>query len=164
MDDIVLPTGMRDLIKAATRDLILACGGPAGVKAVITVSDGQISKWKGDIYEDLIPAWAVAMLEHHCQQPAFTRMMADLTGHRLVPIAEGGGEPDMVDVIGDVVKVTGGAGKIATAIADAISPNSPGGVKVTPGEYRNVLAVAGEHQANISRTMRHLAVVASGAA
>jgi hypothetical protein len=42
---------------------VLAAGGPAGVKAVTGLSDGVISRCQGDAHPDLLPAWAIALLE-----------------------------------------------------------------------------------------------------
>lgn len=160
MTTIALPDGLMAMIKAATRALILACGGAATVKSLTGASDGQISRWQGDAYPDVIPAWAVGVLEFNCQQPAFTRMMAGLTGHRLTPIAEeGGDEPGSRDFVGDLVSVAGAASKVTAGMSDALADG-----KVTPGEAKGGLANIASLERELTVAKRRLSVVAGGAA
>ncbi len=160
MDDISLPDGLMAMIKAATRALVLACKGPSVVKSLTGVSDGQVSRWQGDAYPDVIPGWAVGALEFHCQQPAYTRMMAGLTGHRLVPIAEDsdGGNPNARDFVGDLVSVTGAASKVTAGLSQALADGH-----VTPGEAKGELANIAVLERELTGTKRRLSIVAGGA-
>lgn len=158
MDDISLPDGLMAMIKAATRALVLACKGPSVVKSITGVSDGQVSRWQGDAYPDVIPGWAVGALEFHCQQPAYTRMMAGLTGHRLVPIAEAGGDsPGSRDFVGDLVEIAGAASKVTGGLSRALTDN-----EVTPGEAKGEMANIAGLQHVLTRTQRRLSIVAGG--
>lgn len=162
MDNPVLPVGMLEQYKAATRALVMACGGPAGVKAVADVSDSQVSRWRGDGYPDLIPLWAVAKLEFHYQEPAFTCFMAGLTGHMLTPIGdESEPPPGSAEFVGTVMEVASANNRLVTQTLEAMSPTSPGGAAITPNE-RNALHTT---RAEAERaTTKMLRLVSGGAA
>ncbi|MGO4338988.1 hypothetical protein AB4037_29140 [Labrys sp. KB_33_2] len=162
MDNPVLPVGMLEQYKAATRALVMASGGPAGVKAVLEVSDGQISRWRGDSYPDLIPLWAVAKLEFHYQEPAFTRFMAGLTGHVLSPIGdEAEPPPGTAEFVGTVMEVAAANNKLVTKTLEAMSPASPGGVAFTPNEKSEIHASRAEAERAATKMLR---LVAGGVA
>ncbi|MDQ0472791.1 hypothetical protein [Labrys wisconsinensis] len=158
MDNPLLPTGMTGLIKAATRDLVLAAGGPARVKEILKVSDGQISKWQGDDYPDLMPTWAVAKLSYVKQTPAFARFLAALVNHEVVPVPpDDEGESDLM---GDLVGVTRDAAQVTSALGEALSPASPGGSSVTPCEAKGTLSKIGRLERRLDGTKLRLAAVA----
>lgn len=158
MDATDLPTGMLSLYKAATRELVLACGGVAVVKAKTGFSDGIISRWRNDAHPDTMPGWVIFLLEFDLQVPVFARAIAGLTGHTVVPIAdvdgEGGGDhvTDLVGFASSAAQVTQDMG---TSLSDGL---------VTPGEAKAVLATIGRHKRTIHDAERRLTVAAAKAA
>jgi len=156
VDSLSLPSGMLTLLKQATRELVLAAGGPKAVEALTGHRAGTISRWGADHHGDVIPVTVVAVLEFHAQQAPFTRALASLTSHHLAPIAEGegGGDgPGMADVA-----ALAGAG--ASALAAAAEAQADG--RWTAGEAKHVMAQLGAVQAQAGTLKRKLAVVAGG--
>lgn len=156
MDSTSLPAGMLPLIKQATRELILAVGGPARVEALTGHRAGTISRWGADHHGDVIPVTVVAVLEFHAQAAPFTRALASLTGHGLTRIADGddsGGGPGMADV----AAIAASGARVVAAAAEALAD----GV-VTPAEAKHVMSLIGGGQAEAGAFKRKLAVVAGG--
>jgi hypothetical protein len=146
---------MTSLLKAATRELVLACRGSKVVQGLVNVSPGQVSRWEGDAYPDMIPLWAVGLLEFHCQAPVFTRALAGLTGHQLVPIGDDdGGDGDHVS---HLVGVTAAAAGVTSTMAANLADG-----RVTPGEAKAGLASIGVLERKLDGAKRRLAVVAGG--
>lgn len=155
MDATSLPAGLMTLIKAANRELVLANGGPAGVKALTGLSDGQISRCQGDAYPDLFPSWVAALLEFKAQKPIYARLFATLTQHQVVPI--GADDDDPGNLVSDLVGVTQAGARVSSALGAALADN-----KVTPAEAKDVMAEIGGLERRLDRTKGKLAVVAGG--
>ncbi|WP_029074394.1 hypothetical protein [Kaistia adipata] len=145
-------------MKEATRQLVLAAGGPAKVKILTGVSDGQISRWQGGAYPDLIPSWAVTLIEFHTQEPIWATMLASLTSHRLVAVADcaDGGDDLNGDLVGDLVGVAQSSAEVTSSLGSALADRD-----VTPGEAKAALATIGRHEHRLTATKRRLSVVAA---
>jgi hypothetical protein len=150
-----LPAGLMTLIKAANRELVLANGGPPGVKALTGLSDGQISRCQGDAYPDLFPSWVAALLEFRSQKPVYARLFATLTQHQVVPIAASDEEEG--NLVADLVGVTQAGARVSSALGAALSDN-----QVTPAEAKGVMAEIGGLERQLDSTKAKLAVVAGG--
>lgn len=155
MDATSLPAGLMTLIKAANRELVLANGGPAGVKALTGLSDGQISRCQGDAYPDLFPAWVTALLEFKAQKPIYARLFATLTQHQVVPISSGDDDPGCL--VSDLVGVTQAGARVSSALGAALADN-----KVTPAEAKDVMTEIGGLERRLDSTKSKLALVAGG--
>ena len=70
-------------IKAATRDLVKACGGLERAGEIARVGKSTVGRWQHIGEEDIIPITAVMALEADCDRPYVTRIMADLNGRGL---------------------------------------------------------------------------------
>lgn len=70
-------------IKAATRDLVKACGGIERAGEIAHAGKSTVSRWQHAGEEDIIPLPAVLALEADCDRPYVTRIMADLNGRGL---------------------------------------------------------------------------------
>jgi hypothetical protein len=70
-------------IKAATRDLIVRCGGVVRSGVVANVSKSEVSRWQSTTDTDLISIPAALALEADCGMPLVTTAMAGLHGRRL---------------------------------------------------------------------------------
>lgn len=70
-------------IKAATRDLVKACGGIERAAEISLVGKSTVGRWQHAGEEDIIPLPAVLALEADCDRPFVTRVMADLNGRGL---------------------------------------------------------------------------------
>lgn len=70
-------------IKAATRDLVKACGGVVRSGEVAHVSKSEISRYQSASDPDVIGLPQALALEAECGLPLITTVMADLSGRRL---------------------------------------------------------------------------------
>lgn len=156
MDATALPAGIITLIKSTTRAAVaeLAVSGATGpqrVEQLTGYSPGAISRWGGDAHKDLMPLEVVFLTEFISQKPVFARALAALTGHRLVPIAEGDGAGEG-DLTRDMVEITATAAKVAMAYGAALAD----GV-VTPREREEIRKAKVAHHEVLARATRNLA-------
>jgi hypothetical protein len=78
-------------IKAATRDLVKACGGVERSAEIAHVSKSEVSRWQVVTDESVLPIPAAVALENECGLPIVTTVMAELNGRRLTDgVSEGG--------------------------------------------------------------------------
>lgn len=75
-------------MKAATRDLITACGGIERAAGIAHVSKTEAGRWQVTSEAAILPITAALALEQDCGVPYVTRAMADLHGRRLVEPSE----------------------------------------------------------------------------
>lgn len=162
MDRTPLPDGLIPLIKIATRALVAACAspgstGPKRVEELTGKSAGTISRWQGDAHPDLIPTDIVFLLEWTIQRPIFSKILAEATGHRLVPIAddEVADPGDVAGLTGDLIGIVGSGSRVGAALGSALEDG-----KVTIREARDALAVIGDHEAKLTGAKRRLARLA----
>lgn len=152
-----LPADLIALIKAATREAVLAVKGPAQVKLLTGASDGQISRWQGDGYPDLIPSWAMMALEFKAQRPIFAAMFAGLTQNRCTPIGDdGGGGPG--DFIADMVDFAQSSSAVTSGIAEAMADR-----RMSPAEAKSTIVKIGRQKVIEQRIERRLLAVVAGA-
>lgn len=164
MTTLHCPDGLIPLIKIATRALVAACAmpgstGPRRVEELTGKSPGTISRWQSDAYSDLIPVDVVFLIEFHLHKPVFARTLAELTGHRLVAIAEDEAvETNDVDALTtDLVGIVGSSSRIGARLGAALEDR-----KVTIREANETLKVIGEHEERLASTKRRLARLARG--
>lgn len=154
-----LPDGLMTLIKSAVRAQITAMAvpgstGPERVEHLTGVSRGQISRWQGDAYRDLPSIEVIFILEHISQKPVISRALAQLSGHRLTPIADE--DAPHACFVAEMVEL---AGTSAGVVAE-ISAGMLDGV-MTPAEAKRALVRAAAHQDALTRTTRKLSTVAT---
>lgn len=153
---LALPEGLIRNLKQASADLVFACGGPGAVEAATGISRGQISRWQSEAYPDLIPAWAVWLLEHRFQLQTFTRSQAAMTGFRLEPMAgDGDGDPAAADLVEDI-------GDLAREHSEAIGALAAAHKTRSPAAIRTAMREVGELADQAIQTRRGLALVAGG--
>lgn len=162
MDSHLLPDGIAPLIKIATRMLVAACAvpgstGPKRVEELTGATAGTISRWQGDAHPDcIIPTSVVFLLEFTLQRPIFARALADLTSHRLVPIAADEAASDTVaDLTADLIHVVGSGSRVGAQLGRALEDR-----KITRREARETLSVIGEHEERLARVKHRLAPLA----
>lgn len=164
MDSTLLPDGIVPLIKIATRALIAACAvpgstGPRRVEELTGASAGTISRWQGDAHPDIIPTAVVFLVEFTIHKPVFSRVLAELTGHRLVPIADDErADPGDIDgLTADLIHIVGSGSRVGAQLGAALADR-----KVTRREARETLTVIGEHEERLTTAKRRLARLADG--
>lgn len=133
-----LPEGVATLLKSAARSLVNACAapgqtGPQRVEALTGYSAGQISKWQGEADPTLMPVHVVAQLEAATGLPVFSRALASLSGHHVVPAAMGQGSD--FDLMQAVTRLTAHHSRFATQACDALEDG-----KLSRGELKQLLA------------------------
>lgn len=158
MSDIALPDGLMTLFKTGARALVNACAvqgqtGPQRVESMATYSQGEISKWCSENYPALMPLHVIGILEAATGKPVMTRLLASLTGHQLVPIADGEREP--LDLMSEIVRSTGSHARFTAQAAEALEDQ-----KVTPGEAKALLTALLKHQEEMGRLANRLAALA----
>jgi hypothetical protein len=155
VSDIALPDGLPVLLKTASRALVNACAapgqtGPQRVEAMTGYSAGQISKWQSENDPALMPIHVVAILEAATGQPVFSRTLASLSGHQLVPVAHPNEEEFCL--MRSVVATTASQGRFAAQAMDALADQ-----KLTRGEFKGLLATALRNQEELGELVRRLA-------
>jgi hypothetical protein len=83
MSDRAISDTWFNRIKAATRDLVKACGGVERSADLAHVGKSTVARWYSLKDEDIIPISAVLSLEADCDMPFVTQIMADLNGRSL---------------------------------------------------------------------------------
>lgn len=164
MDSASLPDGIVPMIKIATRALVAACAvpgstGPRRVEELTGASPGTISRWQGDAHPDIIPTAVVFLVEFTIQKPIFSRLLAELTGHRLTPITDDDtADPSDVDgLTADLIHIVGSGSRVGASLGQALEDR-----RVTRREARETLAVIGEHEDRLAGAKRRLARLAEG--
>lgn len=158
MSDTALPDGLITMIKTATKSLIMACAvpgstGPQRVQQLTGFSQGEISRWQGDQYPHLMPIETACLLESVTGKPIFSRMLAQLSGHRLEPI--GDNPDDEADLMGAVMRATGSHARFTAKAAEALEDQ-----KVTPREAKELLTALFQHQDQMTALANRLASLA----
>lgn len=155
MSHIALPEGLLPLLKTAGRALVNACAapgqtGPQRVEAMTGYSQGQISKWQSENDPALMPLHVAAILEASTGQPIFSRALASLSGHQLVPVS--GGNEDEFCLMRSVMATTASQGRFAAQAMEAIADQ-----KLTRGEIKGLLTTAIKNQEEFGEVIRRLA-------
>jgi hypothetical protein len=152
----LLPAGLMSLLKSAIRNQVLAAAaqgqtGAQRVQALTGHAQGTVSRWQSDSYSELPPFEVIAQLEHITQAPIVARMLAALTGHRLVPLDDEGADADLVT---DLVVLTGSAAHVTATLGAALADG-----QVTPAGAKAVASAIGSHQKALTTLDRKLAAV-----
>lgn len=143
-------------LKAATRDLVDLCGGGDRSARLAGVSAGQVSRWKGGDYPDLIPLSAVMALEADCGDAPVSAVMAGATGRALTGPA--GGEDDgAAGLLGLQARVIEQAGRLVGEFARATADG-----RVTPAEAEMMDRGAAEIDRTVAAFREALAGVKAG--
>lgn len=155
MSDTALPEGLMTLLKTAARSLVNACAapgqtGPQRVEAMTGYSAGQISKWQSENDPTLMPIHVVAILEAATGQPIFSRQLASLSGHQLVPVADG--PSDEFCLMRTVVAMTSSHNRFASQAMEALADQ-----RLTRGEFKGLLKSAIKIQEEQGDVIRRLA-------
>lgn len=80
---MALPDDVLMRIKAATRDLVKACGGIVRAAELCRVSKTEMGRYQVPTDPDIIPLHHALVLETECDLPVITTVMADIHGRRL---------------------------------------------------------------------------------
>lgn len=157
-----MPDGLITMIKTATRALITACAapgstGPQRVEQLTGFSAGTISKWHGDAHPDVIPMHVVFLLEVTVQKPIFSRTLAALTGHQVVPMADGGPEASAGEFVSDVIRTTGSFSRYQQVMSEGLADG-----KITRGEAKAGLQAVLQHIDTLHASAQRLARAAEG--
>lgn len=127
--------------KAATKALVRAFGGQEAAAEETGYRQQRISDFGLPNVAEFAPLDFVALLEERTEGtagwPHVTRWLARRTGHALVRLPQGG--IDENGLRDSVMIITRELGDTAAALTEALNPDSPGGVTVTPEEARSVL-------------------------
>lgn len=150
-----MPEGLTTLLKSAARSLVNACAapgqtGPQRVEAMTGYSAGQISKWQSENDPTLMPVHVVAQLEAATGSPVFSRQLASLSGHQLVPI--GMGPSDDFCLMQAVIRSSGSHARFTAQAAEALDDG-----KLTRGELKAMLQTLLAHQDETGAIARRLA-------
>jgi len=83
--------GRRLRVKAATRDLVSACGGVERAAAIVDMSKSEVSRWQSaSSMSSIIPVDAILALEAECGLALVTAAMAAINGRSLADPGEAG--------------------------------------------------------------------------
>lgn len=118
-------------LKAATSELVTACGGQPVAAEVLATSKNTVFRWTDDSDDNrdrFISAHAVRLLERHCGQPIVTAFLAAEAKHVLVPLDLAVLAGDLATAVARYAQETSEAfAKLALALADKT---------ITPAEAR----------------------------
>jgi hypothetical protein len=143
-------------IKAATRDLVKACGGVVRAGEVANTSKSEVSRWQSATDPDVIGIPQALALEFDCGLHLVTTVMADLHGRRLTD--PNGDSSDAVSVFARHAETVRAAAEViatgATAQADG---------ELTPAEAELMDRSYSELERAAAAARRDLASVKAGA-
>lgn len=103
-------------LKAATRDLVTACGGVVRAGELAHASKSEVSRWQTAADPAVVPIPAALALEAECGLPLVTTAMADLHGRRLTDGEDGG---DCAGLFGRHAEAVRAAAEVISAGAAA---------------------------------------------
>lgn len=121
-----LPKDWLFTLKAATRDLVSACGGVARAAAEISVSTTTLSRWQSVEHPDLITLPAKLLLEAECGVPYLTRAEAGLLGLSLEQSSPKADDGSLIAAHGSVMA--------SFATVSEVLALALGDMKITAGE------------------------------
>lgn len=142
-------------MKAATRDLVKACGGVVRAGEVANTSKSEMSRLQSATDQDIISIPQALALEAECGLPLVTTVMADLNGRRLTdPVADG---REAATVFAKAAETMRSAADMFAGIAVAQSDG-----EITAAEAEMVDRQAGELERTLGHFRRDLAAVKGG--
>lgn len=150
----------RAAVKAATRraiDALPAVGETARQAAarILGVTDGTVSKWCADHYDEMLPIGAALVLERESQMPVYAAMFAELTGHRLV--AADGDNGGTASLVAGLCRLVGSHGSAVSTISEALADG-----KIVPREAVDGLAAIASVESAIVEMKRQLTAISCG--
>lgn len=137
-------------IKAATRDLVKACGGIVRAGELALTSKSEVSRWQSAADPDVITLPAILALEADCGLPLVTSVMADLNGQRLA----GGEEVSAVQIANHHADALRHAAELMAQGAAALADG-----RVTPAEAALLDRAAGDLERALAPLRRTLSSV-----
>jgi hypothetical protein len=149
-------------VKAATRDLVKACGGVERAGELANVSKSEVSRWQSAGGEDVISLPAALALEAECGMPFVTAAMADLHGRRLSDPE--GGEVSAAAVFARHAETVRAAAEVvaAGAIAQADGKLSPSEAEVLDRAYSELERALASTRRDIAGAKAGLKIVGGG--
>lgn len=145
----LLPDATLMRLKAATRDLVTACGGLARAAEIAGVSDTTVSRWQLPHHGDVISLTAALALEAECRWPAVTAAMAGVNGRAL---AEPEAVPAGGNLMAGVAALTRDQGELMAAFGAAIADG-----RVTPAEADRIDQEAADVERSAARLRTDIA-------
>ncbi|HWJ71911.1 MAG TPA: hypothetical protein VNX29_01980 [Kaistia sp.] len=146
--------GRRLRIKAATRDLVAACGGVERAADIVDMSKSEVSRWQSaSSMSSIIPVDAILALEAECSLAPVTAAMAAINGRALAEGAEPG-LPVRATLIARQAASMAAEAKVAQVFAeiheDGVTTPAElerlqralGDKQITDHEYQNTIASA----------------------
>lgn len=137
-------------VKAATRDLVKACGGVVRTGEIANVSKTEVSRWQSATDADVISIPAALALEAECGLPLVTTAMAELHGRRLAD-ADGTGESS-AHVAAEHAEAVRAVAELMAVGAVALADGD-----VTPAEAAQMDRLASEAERKLSPLRKSLA-------
>jgi len=122
-------------IKAATRDLVKACGGVVRAGDLASVSKSEVGRWQSPGDPGVIGIPAAMVLEAECGCAYVTAVMAENAGRRLV---EADGAVSVADLLGRQGAVARSSAELVAEIAEAAADG-----RITAAEAERIDRCAG---------------------
>ncbi|WP_051230970.1 hypothetical protein [Kaistia adipata] len=105
-------------LKGAARDLIGAAGGPRRCQGITRGTESLLSRYGARQEEVFAPIDVIADLEKDAGEPIVTRLLAELSGHLLVPMPVA---QNTTHWFGHLSSVLTGGSQVEVALSDALA-------------------------------------------
>jgi len=113
------PKWLYEALKASTRKLVRGAGGQESAASITRLDGPRLSRCGNPSEAMYLPIDVVADLESDCGDPMVTKVLAQATGHLLVPAPKAGKGENWVERLGTLSKETGEiVSRICEALAD----------------------------------------------
>lgn len=146
-----IPEDWKLRIKAATRDLVAACGGVARAAALANMSRTEASRWQLTHEPIIISVAGIVALEADCGVPYVTRQLAEISGSTLTETIA----PDPVrQVPTEHAHVLREVADLMETTADALEDG-----RLSPSEAETIDREASELERQLHRLRQALAAV-----
>jgi hypothetical protein len=114
----LFPTETYERLKGSARDLIGAAGGPRRCQGITRGTESLLSRYGARQEEVFAPIDVIADLEKDAGEPIVTRLLAELSGHLLVPVPTAQSASNWFGHLSGVL--TGGS-QVEVALSDALA-------------------------------------------
>lgn len=105
-------------LKGAARDLIGAAGGPRRCQGITRGTESLLSRYGARQEEVFAPIDVIADLEKDAGEPIVTKLLAEISGHLLVPIPT---SQSAANWFGHLSGVLTGGSQVEVALSDALA-------------------------------------------
>ncbi|MCX5569627.1 hypothetical protein [Kaistia nematophila] len=105
-------------LKGAARDLIGAAGGPRRCQGITRGTESLLSRYGARQEEVFAPIDVIADLEKDAGEPIVTKLLAELSGHLLVPMPT---SQSAANWFGHLSGVLTGGSQVEVALSDALA-------------------------------------------